>query len=106
MFISVWQELLITRLAKQSRYRVIPDPARVHSLAYQLQVALKKGSPLYRLPLEELRTGIGPDNLDKQEEISDHVETTTEERRNGEETFKYKVVKSLMEHAKMPRMEW
>ena len=29
-----------------------------------------------------------------------------EERRNGEETFKYEVVKSLMEHAKMPRMEW
>jgi len=34
------------------------------------------------------------------------METTTEERRNGEETFKYEVVKSLMEHAKMPRMEW
>ena len=58
MFISVWQELLITRLAKQSRYRVIPDPARVHSLAYQLEVALKEGSPLYRLPLGELRTGV------------------------------------------------
>jgi len=30
----------------------------------------------------------------------------TEERRNGEETFKYEVVKSPMEHAEMPRMEW
>jgi hypothetical protein len=28
----------------------------------------------------------------------------TEEGRNGEETFKYKVVKSPMEHAEMPRM--
>jgi len=26
--------------------------------------------------------------------------------RNGEETFKYEVVKSPMEHAEMPRMEW
>jgi hypothetical protein len=37
---------------------------------------------------------------------SDRVETMTEERRNGEETFKYEVVKSPMEYAEMLRMEW
>ena len=37
---------------------------------------------------------------------SDCVETMTEERRNREETFKYEVVKSPMEHAEIPRIEW